>query len=151
MNEKLSFRDLLRKKDSDAVLYLIGIIIIAVVILSYFIIGLLTRYTNVALPEICVLRTATGLYCPGCGGTRAFRMLFHGDIIQSIIYHPFVMYAFLIFIAFYISQTVRYISLNRLRGFHMKTCYVVIGAAIIIINWILKNVLLICFHIQLII
>lgn len=32
----------------------------------------------------CVLNKLTGLHCPGCGLTRGFHALFHGDIIGAI-------------------------------------------------------------------
>lgn len=36
----------------------------------------------------CFLRLMTGLYCPGCGGTRAFFALSHGEIGKSIRFNP---------------------------------------------------------------
>ena len=38
----------------------------------------------------CLFHTLTGLYCPGCGGTRAAEALLRGDIISSILLHPLV-------------------------------------------------------------
>lgn len=32
----------------------------------------------------CVLNKLTGLHCPGCGLTRGFHALFHGDIIGAV-------------------------------------------------------------------
>lgn len=37
------------------------------------------------LPNVqCILNKATGLYCPGCGGQRAFHALLHGQIITAV-------------------------------------------------------------------
>lgn len=41
----------------------------------------------------CLFHLITGFYCPGCGGTRAIRMLIHGKVMASFCYHPFVPYA----------------------------------------------------------
>ncbi len=38
----------------------------------------------------CPFRKATGLYCPGCGSTRALWRLLHGDLLGSLRYHPLV-------------------------------------------------------------
>ena len=40
----------------------------------------------------CVFQELTGLYCPGCGGTRALKALMKGDVITSILYHPLILY-----------------------------------------------------------
>ena len=36
----------------------------------------------------CPFRLITGIPCPGCGMTRAFRALFRGDIEAAFYYHP---------------------------------------------------------------
>ena len=51
------------------------------------IIGVITRQ---GFP--CLFHLLTGLYCPGCGGTRAFRALLAGNLLLSIRYHPLVAY-----------------------------------------------------------
>lgn len=42
-----------------------------------------------AFPPPCVFRKATGIYCPGCGSTRALRALFAGDFLAAFRYNPF--------------------------------------------------------------
>lgn len=32
----------------------------------------------------CLLNDATGLYCPGCGNTRAAHALMHGDLMEAL-------------------------------------------------------------------
>jgi hypothetical protein len=39
-------------------------------------------------PVLCPLRRITGVWCPGCGMTRSFGWLAHGDLHQSLRYHP---------------------------------------------------------------
>lgn len=36
----------------------------------------------------CFLREATGIPCPGCGGTRAFRALISGDLWEACHFNP---------------------------------------------------------------
>ncbi|MFC6017314.1 DUF2752 domain-containing protein [Plantactinospora solaniradicis] len=50
----------------------------------------------------CILKLTTGLDCPGCGGTRAFWYLLHGDLPAAARHHlmfvfavPFLLYIYL--------------------------------------------------------
>lgn len=38
---------------------------------------------------LCVFRAATGYPCPGCGMTRAFCALGHGEIFRAVSFNPF--------------------------------------------------------------
>lgn len=47
----------------------------------------------------CLFHLLTGFYCPGCGGTRAVRLLLMGDVAGSFRYHPFVPYMAVVLLA----------------------------------------------------
>jgi hypothetical protein len=38
----------------------------------------------------CLFRWLTGLYCPGCGGTRCVHALLHGELGQALAYNALV-------------------------------------------------------------
>lgn len=40
-------------------------------------------------PVVCPFRLATGLPCPGCGLTRSWVYLTHGDLTRAFVNHPF--------------------------------------------------------------
>lgn len=40
------------------------------------------------IPSICPFYQATGLPCPGCGLTRAFVCIAHGNLVESLHWHP---------------------------------------------------------------
>lgn len=44
--------------------------------------------TNLGIP--CVFHEVTGLFCPGCGITRALVSLLSLDLMQSFRYHPLI-------------------------------------------------------------
>ena len=39
-------------------------------------------------PVLCPMRSVTGVWCPTCGMTRALGWLAHGDLHESLRYHP---------------------------------------------------------------
>ena len=75
--------------------------------------------------------------------------LLHGDFLHSLVYHPFVPYAFVLCTWFMISQTIERLSKGRLRiGMHFREVFLWIALAIIIINFIVKNAALLFFQID---
>ena len=36
----------------------------------------------------CPIHACTGLFCPGCGATRAMHALVHGDVLQALAMNP---------------------------------------------------------------
>jgi hypothetical protein len=51
-------------------------------------------WLGVPLPEICWWRRYLGLDCPGCGLTRCFISMAHGDLAGAWHYHPLGIFLF---------------------------------------------------------
>jgi len=51
---------------------------------------------QLSLPELCILRRTAGIDCPGCGLTRCFISLAHGDLAAAWSYNPAGLWLFLI-------------------------------------------------------
>jgi hypothetical protein len=66
---------------------------------------------------VCPLYAFTGFACPGCGLTRGFHALFHGDVITALDYNaliPFVAAGFVFLFVTLVSVAVRGKGLMRL-------------------------------------
>jgi Protein of unknown function (DUF2752) len=74
------FRKRMRRQRVGLVLIL-GLLVAACVAIY-----VLPPEENPYLPR-CTLNRLTGLYCPGCGGTRAAAALMHGDVLQAAAYN----------------------------------------------------------------
>ncbi len=110
----------------------------------------LTSYMHVAPP--CLFHVITGLYCPGCGGTRAILLFFTGHWLYSFLYHPLVLYTF--FSLCYIAA--RYTIVIFQKKAHKKihpyrpSSKWLWGALIVLcLNFTVKNIALLCFHVDL--
>lgn len=90
----------------------------------------------------CLFHSLTGLYCPGCGGTRAVRSLLRGDLRMSFQYHPLVLYAVLVL---FLEMFLRAFKGWKIPLDHKKRARILIlaGAAIVAANWIFKNYMLV--------
>lgn len=94
----------------------------------------------------CGFRRMVGLYCPGCGATRALLALVKGKLITSVYYHPVPVYCFLL----YANFMVRYIFSTmvsercpvKLKPAKFRVVYVILLVVLLLGNWILRNVLL---------
>ena len=105
--------------------------------LGYFLRGIL----GIGMP--CFFHMLTGLYCPGCGGTRAVKMLLEGNLKMSFQYHPLVLYTVCVICLEGISWAFSRIwKRSSLYVGHVNV-FVLIAAAIVVVNWIFKNYMLI--------
>jgi len=55
----------------------------------------------------CILNEKLNLYCPGCGGTRAFYALIDGDFADAFLYNPFLFTVFIPLIVYVFAVLVR--------------------------------------------
>ena len=97
----------------------------------------------------CTLHSITGYYCPGCGGTRAVSALLTGHPLLATWYHPLVTYTVVIFGGFMLSQTLARLHIGRIKGWRFHEWHLYAAVGIMIGNFILKNILLLKFHITL--
>lgn len=131
-----------KTEDENKVLYCLGWFFLLFASIAAVLLKALDLPREVVVPP-CLFRMLTGYYCPGCGGTRAVRALFMGDFAASFCYHPFVLYGTILFGWFMISNTVEYLSGGKIRvGMKYKNRYVILGALVILLNWIIQNILI---------
>ena len=129
-------------KTLDFSFYIIG----WVCLILAFVLGLAWKngyFLWIFPPDGCTLHNLTGYYCPGCGGTRAIHALLHGHIMRSFFYHPIVVYTAVFFGWFMLSQTIEKASRGRFAiGMHYRDIYLWIALAIVLLNWLVKNLVL---------
>lgn len=133
----------------EKALYIIGLIGIS----CFVIFLLILRAFNISILDIhipCVILEKTGYYCPGCGGTRAVKALVNGDILNSLRYHSVVLYIVVVGGLFMILNTISLIFKKDFSGMRIKSFYLLLIPAIIFIQFIIKNMLLIIWGIRII-
>lgn len=111
---------------------------------------LLDRYTPFSLESLrydCWVRSRSGILCPGCGGTRAFLEFVSGRWIASIWLHPVVPYMGVLYIIFMLRGALHFLSRGRFDFMRFRLAYVYVGIAIILVQFVVKNVCLFGFHI----
>ena len=128
-----------KEPEQDNFFYYAGWCAIAL-ILIYLFIKFVLHFDLVRLIPLCSFYTATGFYCPGCGGTRAVTALFHGEILRSLFYHPVVVYSALVAGWFMVTQTIERVSHGKWKvAMHFRMIYVYIFLALLALNFIWKN------------
>lgn len=137
-------------KDTESTLYYIGICVGIFVAAVYLLVDMLCDRYGIIVPKMCVFRMLTGLYCPGCGGTRSILALLHGNVIKSFIYNPFVLYSFIITFIFYISQTASRLTHGLIKGLRIRKSYIYAGIILLVANFAVKNFCLVVLGIRLI-
>jgi hypothetical protein len=53
---------------------------------------------------VCPLFAATGLNCPGCGLTRGFHALFHGDVLGALHFNALLPVYGIVFVYLFVSM-----------------------------------------------
>lgn len=137
-----------REKEETALFYTGWALVLIICFL-----GILWRlfpfpFSKLILP--CVVQSTLGIYCPGCGGTRAVAALLRGDFLGSFLCHPLVLYTAATGGWFLTSQTIERVSGHRIKiGMKYRDGYVWAALAIVVVNFVVKNLLLVGWGIDL--
>lgn len=94
----------------------------------------------------CVFKRVTGVYCPGCGGTRAFFALLRLDLIKSFFYHPAVLYFSVVYLVFMGKMFIlKHFGIGMEHEGRL-VLFILIGAGLIIVQWLVKLICQLIFH-----
>lgn len=119
------------------------LLFVGAIAVGVFVIAWIPPMENAWLPS-CPFLKVTGLYCPGCGSTRASHFLLKGEFLKSLRYHPFIlpllpMMGLLFYRFFYESITEKEWHLPGLRFFSLALLI------LLLVFWILRNIPLVFF------
>ena len=120
-------------------LFRLGLIVPIIIVPLYYL------YAEVLLPlspfKACMWDKVFGIYCPGCGGTRAVEALFHGKFLTAAWYHPAFVYGAGIYCIFMFSHLLKKITGGRIKGVRFHDWYLYGAVVIIILNCLIRNYL----------
>lgn len=102
---------------------------------------ILDRILRQGIP--CLFHLITGLYCPGCGGTRAACYLLRGQVVKSLWYHPLVIYMAVVGSAELITYVLSKVQKKPQLYLGHMAAFTNIGVVIVILNMIVKNYMLV--------
>ncbi len=88
-----------------------------------------------------------GVYCPFCGGTRAMSALMRFDVVASLIYNPAIIPSMIAF-GVYDILALRAILKNEQTVLHVHKWVWISLTAILLLNWIIRNMLLLIWNID---
>lgn len=97
----------------------------------------------------CVFHLLTGLYCPGCGGTRAVRYLLKGQLGNSVQYHPLVLYAAVLMLMGGVGAGLARVTGKPKWRLGNEKLLIAIAIGIVLFNWCWKNYMLVVYGIDL--
>lgn len=102
----------------------------------------LSRFTD------CISHMLFNIYCPFCGGTRALDALLSFDILRSLLLYPALIPFSAAFI-YYDIKTFVLILRDEPKVIYIKKYVWISILVIIFIHWIAKNIISLCFGIDL--
>lgn len=101
---------------------------------------LVTDFEIISWYPKCDFLSKTGLYCPGCGGTRAVKCLLKGDLIRSFLYHPFVPYCAIMYIVFMVYEFLKKHFKFFKKAFPVEIV-IYVGVGVLLLQWVIKVIL----------
>ncbi len=130
----------------DKAFYIISLVLIGgLVLLALLQASGVLLLTDLGFP--CSFRSVTGYFCPGCGGTHAVCALAAGNLAACAKEHVFVLYTAVGLSAYVLWNTLAILAKKRggvkIPVMHFHTAYIYIGIAVVLIQWIVKNIVLV--------
>ena len=101
---------------------------------------LITDFEIISWYPECEFFKRTGLYCPGCGGTRSVKCLLKGDLVRSFLFHPFVPYCVIMYIVFMLYEFLKK-HFKLFKKIFPVEIVIYIGVGVLLLQWIVKVIL----------
>ena len=140
----------LEGKSLEEELYPVGLVFLGVAAVASPLVRMILEKRDLS-QRGCLFQVLFGMYCPGCGGTRAVDALLHGYVLRSVWYHPLVPYGAGLYLAFMISWTAAKWHLFGIRrGIRFRNGYLYGMLVVVAVNFVVKNVLKLCFGVVMI-
>lgn len=133
----------------DKIIFLTEIWILASIAIVWFILVKNNIKPTEIHDNVCFWYSHFGIYCPGCGGTRAFENLLYGNFLLSLIYHPFVIYSLSILILSFLSYLFYFFTRGNIMFFQLSIKHLIYADSIFIIYFLFRNILAIYLNIYL--
>ena len=115
------------------IIVLIFMISISAVITAAYIFSEL----NIGIP--CPFYFLTGLYCPGCGGTRAVEALLNLDFIQALRYNSFIFLAVPFILYYLICLSWAFVRGERYEAGKKFSVILIVLCAVGIVYGVIRN------------
>jgi hypothetical protein len=112
-------------------------------------IGRLLQMRGILPDPPCTFYYLTHLYCPGCGGTRALMLLLNGHPLMSLRYNPAVLLGLSLIIYYEVTVLMTIFSKKGKVYYTRKMWPVYVYLVVLVLYFVLRDVLLAVFHIDL--
>lgn len=119
--------------------YIFVSLLITSIIIIFFVLLYKYIFNNSFSISSCFFYEHLGIYCPGCGCTRAFLSLLNFDFALSLYYNPVVLYCAIIVILYFITQTIDRIFKHSKYLMPYSNWYGYVGIFIMIAHCVYKN------------
>lgn len=128
-----------KERSSDDYLYITSLIVVAILLVGAL---LYQKFLKdfISLPT-CFFYSHYGIFCPGCGCTRAFVSLLKGNFIVSFLYNPTVIYAAIMTLIYLLTQTIKRITKGKTWALSYQPFYVYLGITILMGTCLFKNMI----------
>lgn len=138
-DDSLLNKDKMRDRSREDELFLIGLISLTAGVVVWVLYHFWLRQFLPRIP--CFFSNVLGIYCPGCGGTRAVYALLHGRFIASLWYHPLVPYGAVIGGGFMLTQGLYRLGVKCIRPWKFHNWYLYGAMLVLVCNFLIKNLL----------
>jgi hypothetical protein len=132
------------KKDIKRTVFILFIINGSLLLISLIYVVLFSLDKIFIVGDRCSFQSLFGIYCPGCGGSRSLAALFKFDILSSLSFYPPILIS-IFTIIYYDVRLVLSFFFDLKQSKYWLFLLIPIS---IILNFIIRNVLLLVFEID---
>ncbi len=97
-------------------------------------------------PTICPFKLATGLDCPGCGGTRAAHDLMRGNLVGALDHNVLAVLAFPFILWGVFTWLTGAFGGPKLRTWSPSTRWTAVAVLVLLVFWVVRNLSYPPFH-----